>query len=283
MVISIESDAIRMVDETIAWATDIHLNFVDDAGFRKFIDEIQRESPETLLVAGDISDGPGVMPCLRKLEASVKSKICFVLGNHDFYNSSISKTRNLAEQLSKESERLVFLDGHAPIEIAEGVALVGHSGWADGRYGDYARSDVMLNDYVLIDDFKNLSKKQRLEKLNALGDEAAHHLGRCLTDAFQDYKKVICLTHVPPFQESCLYEGRCTDEDHLPHFADKAVGDVMLDVMHARPDTRLSVLCGHTHSHSHVRIRENLVVTAGGAQYGLPKLQDNTTLLEFLR
>jgi predicted phosphohydrolase len=272
-----------MVGETIAWATDIHLNFVGEAEFQKFIDEIRLKLPETLLIAGDISDGHSVSSCLRRLETSLGSKIYFVLGNHDFYHSSISKTRSHAEQLSKEFKRLVFLDGHAPIEIAEGVALVGHSGWADGRYGDYARSDVMLNDYILIDDFKNLSKKQRLEKLNALGDEAAQLLRRRLTDAFQDYKKVICLTHVPPFQESCLYEGRHTDEDHLPHFANKAVGDALLDVMEARPDARLSVLCGHTHSHSHVRIRENLVVTTGGAQYGIPELQENTALLEFLR
>ncbi|MFH0815301.1 MAG: metallophosphoesterase [Methanobacteriota archaeon] len=272
-----------MADKAIAWATDIHLNFVGEAGFRKFIDELLLKSPETLLIAGDISDGPGVMPCLRKLEASVKSKICFVLGNHDSYHGSISKTRSLAEQLSKEFERLVFLDGHAPVEMAEGVALVGHSGWADGRYGDYGRSDVMLNDYVLIDDFKGLSKMQRLDKLNELGDEAAGHLRRSLSDALQEYEKVICLTHVPPFQEACLYEGRRTDENHLPHFANKAAGDAMLDVMEGRPNARLSVLCGHTHSHSHVKIRENLVVTAGGAQYGQPKLQDDAALLEFLR
>ena len=59
------------------------------------------------------------------------------------------------------------------LELAAGVGLVGHDGWADARLGDYERSYVMMNDYKLIAELAGMSKVDRWPVLKALGDQAA--------------------------------------------------------------------------------------------------------------
>ena len=50
------------------------------------------------------------------------------------------------------------------MELTKDAALVGVDGWADGRLGDYARSTVMLNDYLLIENIAGLDKARRLQE-----------------------------------------------------------------------------------------------------------------------
>lgn len=37
--------------------------------------------------------------------------------------------------------------------------------------------------------------------------------------------------HVPPFREASWHQGRISDDDWLPHFTCKAVGDVLREAM----------------------------------------------------
>jgi hypothetical protein len=62
-------------------------------------------------------------------------------------------------------------------------------------------------------------------------------------------------------------------EDILPYYSCKAVGDVLKDIMQARPDNKITVLCGHTHSSANVKILPNLRVVTGGVRYGWPRVQ----------
>jgi Icc-related predicted phosphoesterase len=260
----------------LLWITDIHLDFLSTPEVDCFIGKLQSESPDALLIGGDIAMASNISVHLKKIEDAVDSKIHFVLGNHDFYNGSIMSVKKEIRDLVKYSSKFVYLDDSQPIQITEDTALVGHGCWADGRNGDYASSDVMLNDYVLIDELKDLSKFQRLAKLHELGDEAADRLRHNLNLAFNNNKNVLCLTHVPPFKEACQYQGHVADDNFLPHFSCKAVGDVMLEVMHKRADSNLTVLSGHTHNPSRAQILGNLVAITGGAEYGKPAVQDWT-------
>ncbi len=91
--------------------------------------------------------------------------------------------------------------------------------------------------------------------------------------ALAQYNKLIVLTHIPPFRESCRHEGEISADDWLPHFACKAVGDVLLEIMENHPDKEMTVLCGHAHSSGVCQILPNLQVKTGGAKYGSPKIQ----------
>lgn len=71
----------------------------------------------------------------------------------------------------------------------------------------------------------------------------------------------------------CWHQGQISDDDWLPHFTCKAVGDVLRGAMAGKPDRRLTVLCGHTHGEGMVLLMPNLRVLTGGAEYGQPKVQ----------
>jgi 8-oxo-dGTP pyrophosphatase MutT (NUDIX family)/predicted phosphodiesterase len=257
----------------LAWATDIHLNFVDgDAG--PFCDLVTQTGAGGLVITGDISEAKTIEQDLAAIESRLSFPIYFVLGNHDFYNGSIAAVRKAVAGLCRRSRRLHYLSDEGVIPLNETTALVGHDGWADGRLGDYAGSTVELTDYTVIEEFIGLSAEARLPRLGALGDEAADYFRRHLPAAFERFQCVLLATHVPPFREACWHGGAITDDNYLPHFTCGAVGDALVEIMSARPDRRLVVLCGHTHSPGTARILPNLVVRTGGAAYGQPRLVD---------
>jgi len=255
------------------WLTDIHLNFLGFVQINRFIRTVQAQNPDVILISGDIGEARTVGWYLKTLEQKLQRPIYFVLGNHDFYMGAVQDVRAAVRKLSDESNRLCWLNEAEVVELAPGVGLVGHDSWADGRYGSYEASPMMLNDFVVIYDLAGMSKAERLKKLNELGDEAANHFCRVLPEAFERCQQVVLLTHVPPFIETCWHEGRMADDDSLPFFACKAVGDVLREIMSARPNCQLTVLCGHTHGPCDVQIAPNLHVLAGSAEYGKPVIQ----------
>jgi hypothetical protein len=113
----------------------------------------------------------------------------------------------------------------------------------------------------------------RLAKIHALGDEAAAHLHRVLPDALTRFKHVLVLTHVPPFRESCWHQGEISNDDWLPFFTCKAVGDALAEAMAATPGRRMTVLCGHTHGGGEAQVLPNLRVLTGAVRYGNPVVQ----------
>jgi len=257
---------------------NIHLNFLDDAERHQFLETVA-ERADAVSITGDIGDATNVIGFLKEIEDILRKPVYFVLGNHDFYRGSIGKVRDEVAQLARQSEFLVYMTATSVVPLSPTTALVGHDGWADARLGDFEKSQVFLNDYVTIEELRKwkdefaLDKPALAELLNVLGDEAARHLERALRQAVTDHSTVIALTHVPPFKEAAWHEGKHSDDDHLPHFACKAVGDVFTTVMQEHPQSRLTVLCGHTHGGGEVQVLPNLRVLTGEAEYGQPMTQ----------
>lgn len=255
----------------LAWATDIHLNFVrgDVSALRE---QLMTAAPAGLIVTGDISEAPTLERDLGALDRMLWMPAWLVLGNHDFYGGSIRDVRARVTALCHDSRWLRYLPAEGVVALGGDTALVGHDGWADGRMGDYAGSQVVLNDFLVIDDLAGLHPQTRLRRLNALGDEAAAYLRGVVPQALDRYRQVIVATHVPPFREACWYEGRPSDDQHAPHFGCAAVGEVLAQILRARPDRQALVLCGHSHNRAVVRVLPNLLVKVGGAAYGRPSL-----------
>lgn len=283
----------------VAWLTDIHLNFVSYIDVVTFADTLLKHSPDVVLIGGDIGEADSVVGYLLELEKLLQRDIFFVLGNHDFYKSSTSDVRSKVSIASRNSQRLSWLPETGVIELTPTVGLVGHGSWADGRFGDYEHSDLLLNDHFFIRDFNPRllqtdqdsrqffnpepadslwflsegAKEQRLRTMQSLADEAARHFQKALPMALKSFNHVLVLTHVPPFREASWYGGKISDDNWLPHMSCKAVGDVLYRQMKDRPKQRLTVLCGHTHGSGEAQILENLKVFTGGATYGHPELQ----------
>ena len=160
------------------------------------------------------------------------------------------------------------------IELTKNTALVGRDGWGDGRLGNVEQTPVRLNDFRLIEELTGLEYRELINTLRGLGDECAESIRDPLSKALDSYESVILLTHVPPFKDACWYEGEIGDDDWLPFFTCKAVGDVLYDLMKNRTNCQLTVLCGHTHNAGVTQILPNLRVTTGSAEYGTPHVQD---------
>lgn len=219
----------------IGWVTDIHLNFLSANQIAAFCESILLTAPHALLVGGDIGEAHNVAAYLQILENRLRLPIYFVLGNHDFYRGSITQVRNSVRQLAGQSQWLHWLPAAGIVQLTPETCLIGHDTWADGRLGDYANSNVILNDFFLIHELQIADPNVRLAKLKALGDEAAEYFQRLLPDALSRFRNILVLVHVPPFKESCWYEGKISDDSWLPHFTCKAVGGVLTEMMAERP------------------------------------------------
>ena len=255
----------------LAWLTDIHLNFVAPGDQQCFYSAVKAGNGDAVLVGGDIAEAPTLVEYLHDMERVLDRPVYFVLGNHDFYRSSIKDVHARVKAI--KTPHLIWLT-HAGVQLlSDDTALIGDDGWADGRFGDYFGSTVFLNDYVLIREFKGLDKSARFTLMRQLSDAAAARVGVKLREACALRNRVILLTHVPPFRESAWHEGKTSEEDWLPHFSSKAVGDAILSVMNDHPDNRLLVLCGHTHGAGVAQPSTNVIVKTGGAEYGRPVVQ----------
>jgi 3',5'-cyclic-AMP phosphodiesterase len=257
----------------IGWLTDLHLSFVSPRKRTTFYSRLRQQDLDAILLGGDIGEADSVPQFLAEIESSLQIPIYFVLGNHDFYGGSIAAVRAAVTRQAAASHWLRWLPASGVVHLTDATALVGHDSWADGRLGDFFRSAVLLNDYLLISELRGQEKRERYAQLNALGDEAAAFLERRASEALACRRNIIVLTHVPPFRESCWHEGRISDDDYLPHFACRAVGDRLAAIMQDHPGQTMTVLCGHTHSSGSARILGNLIVNTGQAQYGEPELQ----------
>jgi 3',5'-cyclic-AMP phosphodiesterase len=257
----------------LAWLTDIHLNFVEPAQVDDLCRSVVDNGADAVLLTGDIAEAVDVVDHLQALDDRIGLPLYFVLGNHDFYRGSIAGVRGAIAELCARRPRLHWLPGSGVVELTPETGLVGHDGWADGRLGDYAGSEVMLNDYWLIEELAGLDRAGRLEQLHALGDEAADHFRRILPAALGRFRRLVVLTHVPPFREACWHDGQVSGNDWLPHFACRATGEALFEAAAGSPDRELTVLCGHTHSPGEAQVLPNLRVLTGGAEYGRPEVQ----------
>lgn len=257
----------------LTWSTDLHFDAADHAQFQIFFELIIAHEPDFVLIGGDISNGISSLTYLANLANVIDKPFYFVFGNHDYYYGSIALMRKAAKKMMEEMPQLHYLTDNGIIALSEKTALIGHDGWSDARAGDFLNSDVMLNDYFLIDELKRLTHEERRVKLNELGDEAAQFLKKQLTEALKNYERVVLLTHVPPFEESCLYEGVPAEGNWTPHFVGKATGDVLEAIMKQHPEKHLLVLCGHSHWGHEIQILPNLRVLTGHAELGIPNVQ----------
>lgn len=268
------------------WLTDIHLNFVHARDRAKFYEEIKLTEAEYIFITGDIAEAQNVCIFLKEMAESLSKTqhVYFVAGNHDYYNGSVAGMRKKLTELDVPT--LHYLPAYQLVCLEDQTFLVGVDGWADGRNGDYENSEVVLNDSRLIaelfhahlhklyDKTKEL-KQPLLKVMQELADLDAEILNQQLIIATSGRaKKVIILTHIPPFPEVSLYRDKIADDSYLPFYTCKAVGNVIMKFAHANLATEFLVLCGHSHHDALYKPLPNLTVKCGGAEYYKPEIQD---------
>lgn len=269
----------------LLFCTDLHLNFVHEEQIKSFCRKIKAQKPSAVVITGDIAEAPSIVPYLGFMDLQLENEcpIFFVLGNHDYYHGSIETVREKMTELFTYDEasksilepRLGWLGSSGVIPLTEKVALVGHDGWYDGQYADWFKSRVYLNDYLLIAELADNAcpvLKLRHDKINELAKEAASYVEVQLLEAFKTFEHVYVATHVSPFRENATYQGKISDDNWMPHFSSKHMGDMLLEVASNYPHKKITVLCGHSHGGADNQIAENIRCVTGEARYRHPRI-----------
>ncbi|WP_173403198.1 metallophosphoesterase family protein [Rhodopirellula sallentina] len=258
----------RASQQKIAWITDPHFDHAKLETWRLWADEVLAHRPDALVLTGDLSEGDDVSYQLRCIADTFDRPIYFVLGNHDFYGKSIGDTRRQIIELCREIDHLHYLTDCAPVQLAENAALVGDDGWGDATEGDYKNTTVRLNDFQLITDFQTSPPDSWQSILQQEGRLSGERLAAKLAALPSTINHVLIATHVPPFRESCWYEGRTTDDNWAPFFVCGGVAAALRAAAEQNPDRMHTVLCGHTHHDGDAEILPNLIVHTGYSRYG---------------
>ena len=257
----------------LAWTSDIHLNHVNFQAWDDWAGEINRCRPDAIVITGDLSEGEDVSFQLRRISETFDADVYFVLGNHDFYGTSISDGRRCVVSTAREIPSLHYLTDQSPVELTQGRFLIGDDGWGDATEGDYENSTVRLNDFTAIRDFCESESATWPRLLRDQGRQSAQRIAQKLNRVASQAREVVVATHVPPFRESCWYEGKTTDDHWAPFFVCGAVGTTLKQFAFENPQLRITVLCGHTHHGGTAQMAENLLVLTAGAEYGRPSVE----------
>ena len=256
----------------LAWLSDIHLNYLGQDARVDFARAVAKSKADAIVMGGDLGEADSFGSLLQEFTGIVAKPTYFVLGNHDYYGAFIDDVRRSAMQLSRESELLTWLPAAGVVALTEKIALIGHGGWADTRYGNYQISPLILNDYFMISDFNPLTSHPGRDTGSAAAwqlthrdrsrwqqvmvqqaDNAAELVDRLLQTAISEFDGVVFLTHVPPFREACLHNGEVADDIGLPHFSSKVMGDTLKRCMDEHPSKQQRQ---HQCPHGRYRIRK---------------------------
>lgn len=277
----------------LSWCTDIHLNHASECDKLNFSKQLINQNPDIILVGGDISSGsslPYDLLWLDSIATTIDKPLAFITGNHDFYCKSINYVDNvMIPEVLKKTNKTIWLEKSDPIHLIGDTYLIGNSLWADWRNGDILNTNFWLNDYELIEELAAVKRDRYNSYLRAelqtITDEKVEQLRKQFLSAVKlGAKKVICLTHVPPFWEASWHRGQVQDANAAPHFTCRAGEDMFREVMKTleviKPELELTILCGHTHGSGRAKIvGTNITVIQGGAEYKFPQMQEPIDLV----
>ncbi|HEY3897104.1 MAG TPA: metallophosphoesterase [Chthoniobacter sp.] len=255
----------------LAWATDLHLGFVVPELLERAIESFAKAPADAFAITGDISDGRYLEHHLSLLAEAIRKPLFLLLGNHDRYHTSFAEAEKLVKRVILNHPQMHRLTGKEVIGLSAKTALLGIDGWADGESGSGSASPVTLNDMIYINDLAKLSRAAQWKQIAKWSRAYTETVRPTLERAMGSFEEVILLTHVPPLPEATWHEGQISGPDFLPHFCNANLGRVIRECCTRHRATRLTVLCGHTHSAGDYE-EENLVIHTAGAIYGSPRV-----------
>lgn len=257
----------------LVWTTDTHLNFLkQSSAAKKFAAYLFEENPDAqgLIITGDISDGKRIEDHLRGLAEGWTKPIFMVLGNHDYYHSSWAVIDAKVQKLVEEIPHLHWLN--QGFHEVDGHAICGVGGWYDAYHGN-SHSGVELNDFHLIDELVPVGsfRPLLLEEIRKRAGYEADILASQLKEAcVTDNEVIIVGTHVPPYAESAMHEGKPSDREWVPWFSSASIGATLDRFAENNPEKKFIVLTGHSHGSGIYQRSDNMTVYTGPAIYGFP-------------
>ena len=267
----------------LIWASDVHLNFLhkNEEARRAFYLQLKEAEGDSILITGDIAESHNVVLYIEEMQERTGKPVYFVLGNHDFYGTSVLNVKQSVNHLN-------YLPKNMGTPLSEDTILIGVDGWGDTRNGDYDNGRLIMSDWIYIDDLRKEYGKGMAKlkvQLMKLADADARKLERRVLKALSEriecesghvnkYTKIIIASHVPPFEESCLHAGRKSTPSGLPFFSSRCLGDTILPIAKKHPEVDFLWLSGHTHSRATFHAAPNLTSKGAKAEYYFPQIEE---------
>lgn len=253
----------------LLWTSDIHLNFLTNPV--PFYAKINSIECDCIVISGDIGESDSIAKYVSDIEQATGRPVYFVLGNHDFYGSSIKETKRAVKHLK-------WLPKNDGIPLSETTILIGADCWGDCRNGDFENSHLTMSDWLHIEELNKAylkgmgSLKKTLQKL---ADKDAKDIGKKAVKAIEKgFTNIIIVSHVPPFEGASMFAGRKSTPSGLPFFSSKISGDILRPIAEQHPDVKFTWLCGHTHSKVCLNVGKNIVVKVAPSEYYYPQVAE---------
>lgn len=204
--------------QKILWVTDTHFT-LRDRSINHFVELASSSKYSNVFITGDIAND-GILGILHLIEKKISKPIYFVLGNsdHNYYQEILNVQKSIKQNFEK-SKFLHYLDNKI-IFLDEKYALIGFDGFAN---------TWVANEY-----------SQFHKLIESLKVNIEHSIK-------MDSKKIIILTHVPPFKESCWYRGKVSSGKQAEQYYCSALGNLLLDLSKKNKKIKFIVFSGHTH------------------------------------
>jgi 3',5'-cyclic-AMP phosphodiesterase len=258
----------------LLWMSDLHLDQAPTKNCSKLLHELTKAEYDAALVTGDTAASATLVPHLKALAHACAPRPLFVvLGNHDFYGSSLCATQGEVRVLCHKVTNLHHLQDHGAVWLNPQTVLLGHHGWADARCGWGSKTCIRNPDHWCIDDFRKLDQAGRFELMAELGIASTSWIRQNLNTVLRKADTLIVATHVPAFQTSAHYNGAPCGPCHSPHYVHASLGGLLIGSARHNPQKRFIALSGHTHSEVQDHILTNLESKVAGTKRGHPQIQ----------
>ena len=225
------------------------------------------QKPKGVFLTGDIAEGPLLTASLEFLGKRIGRPLYFTLGNHCYWFSSFKERNEEVKHLCGKYNKLNWLTNSPVISLNEEVAVIGTEGWYDARVGNSEYIKYTL-DHRLIKEFSILTNlKSKIELCRHLADESARFITSQLEAALENHKKIILLTHMPPWQEANRCSGFISEAFWTPYNTNYALGVALENVMEKHKKRSLIVLAGHNHKKTTIEVSRNIQCRVHSGSY----------------
>jgi len=266
------------------WITDPHLDHLKgETMLLNFVKKLAARKSDGLVITGDIAESKTIYQFLEILSGCYRRPIYFILGNHDHYGAWMADTHARVRSICNAVPPgiLNWMTDVGVLMLDDRTAIIGHEGWYDGQAGEPGLSFSLSEFYMpngildLVHAFDQ-SSHALFDKLQELGAASADHIRKMVVQARdQGARRILIITHVPPFREASYFRGKPSEAKAAPFYVNQVLGEALLELADEHRQLNLEVYAGHTHGKREYQPRENLVVRVGSARYGrLPTFQE---------
>lgn len=254
-------------------SSDWHFNFLSGGEQSILLSMVKHP----LLFAGDLSTYDRLLEDMGQVDKGIKKPCFFVLGNHDFWGGSFNFVQQAVKNhvSTPQIKNLIYLTAQEVINQEEGVVIIGDDGWYDCRLYDPFNVHGGLNDWNYMGDFKGCTTKYHVvNRCREIADEATLRVGAKLESAIEkSAKKIILVTHVPPFKEM-MSQKRYSNPEFSTFYCNIYMGDMLREKMKKHPDVVLTVVSGHTHTEYEGMVADNIRGVNTGSDYQKPSIKE---------